>query len=179
MFFPQNRKSCNTRQYWRSPNYNWMRIQLAVVIAVIFGSSFIDAGEMSKMPSLLSLCSHCGPYIMPDEPKSTTNRDETRASALSRIEKDKGFRTHAQVWPTDRNRHHVGHCPTVISIMPGYLLFDIMLSPSPQIFACWACSPPPPPDTDRERASTNNAVTLRKTEILRVAQSRHPECRGR
>ncbi|CAB1108061.1 ABC [Ectocarpus sp. CCAP 1310/34] len=30
-------------QYWRNPNYNWMRMQLAILMAVIFGSSFIDA----------------------------------------------------------------------------------------------------------------------------------------
>ncbi|CAM9519315.1 unnamed protein product, partial [Laminaria digitata] len=30
-------------QYWRNPTYNFMRMQLSIVIAVIFGSSFIDA----------------------------------------------------------------------------------------------------------------------------------------
>eukprot|EP00752_Nemacystus_decipiens_P004290 g3919.t1 len=39
-------KTCIERalkQYWRNPNYNWMRMQLAIVMAVIFSSSFIDA----------------------------------------------------------------------------------------------------------------------------------------
>eukprot|EP00903_Cladosiphon_okamuranus_P018818 g17309.t1 len=39
-------KTCIERalkQYWRNPNYNWMRMQLAVLIAVVFSSSFIDA----------------------------------------------------------------------------------------------------------------------------------------
>lgn len=35
-------------QYWRNPNYNWMRMQLAILMAVIFGSSFIDAGEAAS-----------------------------------------------------------------------------------------------------------------------------------
>ncbi|CAM9823444.1 unnamed protein product, partial [Hapterophycus canaliculatus] len=30
-------------QYWRNPNYNWMRMQIAVAVALIFSSSFIDA----------------------------------------------------------------------------------------------------------------------------------------
>ncbi|CAM9128278.1 unnamed protein product [Scytosiphon promiscuus] len=44
-------KACMERaviQYWRNPNYNWMRMQLAVVVAVIFGSSFIDADIESE-----------------------------------------------------------------------------------------------------------------------------------
>lgn len=32
-------------QYWRNPNYNFMRIELSIVIALVFSSSFIDAGE--------------------------------------------------------------------------------------------------------------------------------------
>eukprot|EP00904_Undaria_pinnatifida_P014208 jgi/Undpi1/9918/HiC_scaffold_28.g12372.m1 len=39
-------KACMERaviQYWRNPAYNFMRMQLSVLIAVIFGSSFIDA----------------------------------------------------------------------------------------------------------------------------------------
>ncbi|CBN79954.1 pleiotropic drug resistance transporter [Ectocarpus siliculosus] len=43
---PLQARACMERaviQYWRNPNYNWMRMQLAILIAVIFGSSFIDA----------------------------------------------------------------------------------------------------------------------------------------
>ncbi|CAM9737972.1 unnamed protein product [Ascophyllum nodosum] len=29
-------------QYWRNPNYNFMRIMISVVVALVFGSSFID-----------------------------------------------------------------------------------------------------------------------------------------
>ncbi|CAN0455677.1 unnamed protein product, partial [Laminaria digitata] len=29
-------------QYWRNPTYNFMRMQLSVLVAVIFSSSFID-----------------------------------------------------------------------------------------------------------------------------------------
>ena len=36
-----------TLQYWRNPNYNWMRMVLAVVVAIIFSSSFIGAGEVA------------------------------------------------------------------------------------------------------------------------------------
>lgn len=31
-------------QYWRNPNYNWLRMQIAVVVALIFSTSFIDSG---------------------------------------------------------------------------------------------------------------------------------------
>lgn len=33
-------------QYWRNPNYNFMRIELAILVAIVFSSSFIDAGEI-------------------------------------------------------------------------------------------------------------------------------------
>ncbi|CAM9975163.1 unnamed protein product [Scytosiphon promiscuus] len=39
-------KACMERaviQYWRNPSYNWMRIQIAIAVAVIIGSSLIDA----------------------------------------------------------------------------------------------------------------------------------------
>lgn len=34
-----------TWQYWRNPNYNYMRMMLSVVVAIIFSSSFIGAGK--------------------------------------------------------------------------------------------------------------------------------------
>lgn len=35
-------------QYWRNPTYNFMRIMLAIIIAFIYGSSFIGAGDLPR-----------------------------------------------------------------------------------------------------------------------------------
>ncbi|CAM9523327.1 unnamed protein product, partial [Hapterophycus canaliculatus] len=41
-------------QYWRNPNYNWMRIQIAIVVAVVFGSNFIDDTDLKTEADVVS-----------------------------------------------------------------------------------------------------------------------------
>ncbi|CAM9674100.1 unnamed protein product, partial [Scytosiphon promiscuus] len=44
-------KTCMERaviQYWRNSNYNWMRMQIAIIVAIIFSSSFIDSDIESE-----------------------------------------------------------------------------------------------------------------------------------
>ena len=38
-------------QYWRNPTYNFLRIVLSILVALVFSSSFIDAGEAQFTPT--------------------------------------------------------------------------------------------------------------------------------
>ena len=46
-------------QYWRNPTYNFMRMQLSVLVAVIFSSSFIDTSETQQHEAVRIYVQQC------------------------------------------------------------------------------------------------------------------------